>query len=70
MANMQIKRIAEDMYAVLQYDEVLSVRLPEMNENELYAHLRLRNLVNRTADDVLGSLDIGEEITVQFRTAL
>jgi hypothetical protein len=70
MATMQIKRIAEDRYTVRQYDDVLSVELGEMTRNKLDGHLRVRDLILRTPEDIFQSLKVGEEITVNFRTPL
>jgi hypothetical protein len=70
MAHMQIRRIADDAYVVRQYDDVLSVEFGEMSGQTLARHLQLRDLVVRTPDDVLASLQVGDEITVQFRTLL
>jgi hypothetical protein len=44
MAHMHSKRIADDRYAVRQYDDVLSVELAEMSGKKLDEHLRVRDL--------------------------
>jgi hypothetical protein len=66
MAHMHIKRIADDRYAVRQFDDVLSVELAEMSGKKLDEHLRVRDLIVCTPENVLQSLRVGEEITVQF----
>jgi hypothetical protein len=68
MPNIYIRRIADDRYTVRQYDEVLSVQLGDMNVDTLAQHLRFRDLIERTAEDVINSLNVGDETTVQFRT--
>ena len=71
MASMHIKRISEHIYAVRQYDEVLSVDLGEMSKKRLHGHLMGRRLLDRTPGDVLDSLlEVGDETTVQFRSLL
>ena len=70
MASMQIKRISEHTYVVRQYDEVISVDLGEMSETKVHGHLMDRQLMDHTPDDILDSLNAGEEMTVQFRTSM
>jgi hypothetical protein len=70
MASMQIKRISEHTYVVRQYDEVISVDLGEMSETKIHGHLMDRQLMDRTPGDILDSLNVGEEMTVQFRTSM
>jgi hypothetical protein len=66
MAHMHIKQIADNRYAVRQYDDVLSVELGEMSGKKLDEHLSVRDLILCTPENVLQSLRVGEEITVQF----
>jgi hypothetical protein len=63
---MHIKQIADNRYAVRQYDDVLSVELGEMSGKKLDEHLSVRDLILCTPENVLQSLRVGEEITVQF----
>lgn len=69
VASIYIKRISEHSYAVRQYDDVMSIGIGEMNEERLHAHLTARNLMNYTPSEVVDALNVGDEITVHFRTS-
>jgi len=69
MASMCIKRITEIAYTVRQYDRVAAVDLGEMSGQTLLDHLTARYLVgSSTPGEVIDKLDVGDEITVHFRT--
>lgn len=68
MPSLHIERLAVDRYAVRQYDRVLSVDLGEMSGEKLHGHLTARRLVGRTPQEVIDTLEVAKEITVQFHT--
>ena len=70
MAILRIRRVAQNRYALWEYDPVLSVNLGEMSEETLEGHLLCRDLVNYTAFDVLHFLEVHNEINVKFRASL
>lgn len=69
MASIHIKRISEHLYAVRQYDEVMSIGIGEMSEEKLHAHLTARHLMNSTPREIVDALNVGDEITIHFCTS-